>query len=74
MCTIVLLRSPGQAWPLLVAANRDEMLTREALPPGRHWPDQPDVVAGRDLVAGGTWLGLNDQGPVSYTHLRAHET
>lgn len=65
MCTIVLLRTPGHPWPLLIAANRDEMLSREALPPGRHWPDQPDVVAGRDLGAGGTWLGLNDHGLVA---------
>ena len=65
MCTIVLLRAPGQAWPLLLAANRDEMLSREALAPARHWPDRPDVVAGRDLAAGGTWLGLNDQGLIA---------
>ncbi len=65
MCTIVILRRPGHLWPLLVAANRDEMLSREAVPPGRHWPDQPDVIAGQDLRAGGTWLGLNDLGLVA---------
>ena len=65
MCTIVLLRRPGDGWPLMLAANRDEMLTRGTLPPGRHWPDQPEVVAGRDLEAGGTWLGLNDRGLVA---------
>lgn len=65
MCTIVLLRRAGHPWPLLVAANRDEMLTRAALAPGRHWPDQPHVIAGRDLGAGGTWLGLNDHGLVA---------
>ena len=65
MCTIVLLRRAGHLWPLLVAANRDEMLSREALPPGRHWPDQPSVIAGKDLSAGGTWLALSDQGLVA---------
>ena len=65
MCTIVLLRRPDHPWPLLLAANRDEMLTRSALPPSRHWPDQPQVIAGRDLEAGGTWLGLNDRGLVA---------
>ena len=65
MCTIVLLRRPGDGWPLMLAANRDEMLTRAALPPGRHWPDQPEVIAGQDLEAGGTWLGLNDRGLVA---------
>jgi len=47
---------------VLVGANRDEMIDRPALPPGRHWPDRPEVVAGRDLLAGGSWLGLNDWG------------
>ena len=65
MCTIVILRRPGHPWPLLIAANRDEMVSRRALPPGRHWPDQSDVIAGQDLDAGGTWLGLNDHGLVA---------
>ncbi len=65
MCTIVLLRRLGHPWPVLVAANRDEMLSRQATAPGRHWPDQPDVIAGQDLGAGGTWLGLNDHGLIA---------
>jgi uncharacterized protein with NRDE domain len=65
MCSLVLLRRPGEAWPLLLAANRDELLSRPARPPGRHWPDRPDIVAGLDLTAGGTWLGLNDHGVVA---------
>ncbi len=62
MCTLVILRRPDHAWPLLFAANRDEMLERPWRPPARHWPDRPDVVAGRDELAGGTWLGVNDHG------------
>ncbi|NKB50352.1 MAG: hypothetical protein GKS02_13425 [Alphaproteobacteria bacterium] len=62
MCTLVILRRPDHAWPLLLAANRDEMLDRPWQPPARHWPDRPDVVAGRDELAGGTWLGVNDHG------------
>ncbi len=46
----------------MVAANRDEMAGRPWRPPGRHWPDRADVVAGLDELAGGSWLGLNDQG------------
>ncbi len=46
----------------MLAANRDEMLDRPWRPPGRHWPDRPEVVAGQDELAGGTWLGLNDFG------------
>ncbi len=62
MCTLVLLHRPESDWPLIVAANRDEMEDRPWLPPGRHWPDRPDVVAGQDLEAGGSWLGVNDHG------------
>jgi hypothetical protein len=65
MCTLVLLRRPGHAWPLILAANRDEMASRPWSPPGRHWPDRPDVLAGRDDLAGGTWMGLNDNGVVA---------
>jgi uncharacterized protein with NRDE domain len=60
-----MLRRPGHAWPLLLAANRDEMADRAWAPPDRHWPDRPDVVAGQDLVAGGSWLGVNDHGVVA---------
>ena len=65
MCTLVLLRRPGHDWPLVVAANRDEMIDRPARPPARHWPDRPEVVAGLDELAGGSWLGLNDHGVVA---------
>jgi hypothetical protein len=65
MCTVVFLRRSDDAWPLLIAANRDEMGNRPWLPPARHWPDRPDVVAGLDELAGGTWLGINDHGVVA---------
>ena len=62
MCTVVILRRPEHDWPLLIAANRDEMLERPWLPPARHWPDRPDVVAGIDTLSSGSWLGVNDHG------------
>lgn len=65
MCTIVVLRRPDHEWPLILAANRDEMRDRPADPPGRHWPDRPDVLAGRDRLAEGSWLGINDAGLVA---------
>ena len=65
MCTLILLRRSGHAWPLLMAANRDEMADRPWRPPARHWPDRPNVVAGLDELAGGTWLGINDSGVVA---------
>ena len=65
MCSIILLFRPGHDWPMLIAANRDEMRDRPWDPPGRHWPDRPNVVAGRDRLAGGSWLGRNDEGVVA---------
>jgi uncharacterized protein with NRDE domain len=65
MCTVVLLRRSGHDWPLILGANRDEMATRPWKPPARHWPDRPEVVAGLDVEAGGSWLGVNDAGVVA---------
>ncbi len=62
MCTVVILRRPDHSWPVILGANRDEMIDRPWLPPGRHWPDRPEVVAGVDELAGGSWLGINDWG------------
>jgi hypothetical protein len=62
MCTVVLLRRPDHAWPIILGANRDEMRNRSWKPPARYWPDRPDVIAGLDELAGGTWMGLNDTG------------
>lgn len=62
MCTLVILRRPGHAWPLILAANRDERPSRPWRPPARHWPDRPEVVAGLDATAGGSWQGVNDHG------------
>jgi hypothetical protein len=50
---------------LVLAANRDELASRPARPPGRHWPDRAEVVAGLDVQAGGSWLGINDYGVVA---------
>jgi uncharacterized protein with NRDE domain len=47
--------------PLLVAANRDEYHSRAAQP-ARFWPELPQILAGRDLQGGGTWLGVNRNG------------
>ena len=47
---------------MLLAANRDEMSNRSWLPPARHWPERPNVVAGLDELACGSWLGVNDEG------------
>jgi len=48
-------------YPLILLANRDEFYDRPTAPAAR-WKDQPEIYAGRDLVAGGTWLGASDDG------------
>jgi len=65
MCSIVILFRPGHDWPVLIGANRDEMQDRPWRAPGRHWADRPEAVAGIDLLAGGSWLGINAQGVVA---------
>lgn len=58
MCLIAWRTAPAAPWPLLLAANRDEFHAREALPLHR-WTSLPRVIiAGQDLLGGGTWLGL----------------
>jgi uncharacterized protein with NRDE domain len=47
--------------PLIVAANRDEHYERPSEPPTL-WKAGPAIVAGKDLLAGGTWLGVNEYG------------
>ena len=61
MCLIVFAWRPGHALPLIVAANRDEFYARPSLPLAQ-WADAPQVYAGRDQEAGGTWLGVNADG------------
>ena len=65
MCTVITLQRPGHAWPLLLAAHRDERLDRAWDSPGAYWPDQPGVTAGRDKLGGGTWMGLNTAGVIA---------
>jgi uncharacterized protein with NRDE domain len=48
-------------YPLVVAANRDEFFARPTAP-AAFWPEQPGFLAGRDLEAGGTWLGITRSG------------
>ncbi len=61
MCLILFRFRPHTAEPLLVAANRDEFHKR-ASATAQFWEDEPLILAGKDLVAGGTWLGCSRQG------------
>lgn len=61
MCLIVFAWRAHPRYPLVVAANRDEYLSRPSSP-AHWWTDAPDLLAGRDLEAGGTWMGLSRSG------------
>ncbi|MDA0706276.1 MAG: NRDE family protein [Proteobacteria bacterium] len=61
MCLILIAFRSSAEYPLLVAANRDEFHARPTHP-AEWWADDQDVVGGRDLQAGGTWLGLHRSG------------
>ena len=56
MCTAILSLEPGA--PILLAGFRDELTDRAWQPPQRHWPGYPELIGGRDLLAGGTWLAV----------------
>ncbi len=57
MCLIVFAWQVVPSIPLIAAANRDEFYDRPAKP-AHWWEDRPDIYAGRDLLAGGTWMGI----------------
>jgi uncharacterized protein with NRDE domain len=63
MCTLALYFKVFPGYPLAVAANRDEHYDRPSAPPSII-ARSPTIVAGRDLRAGGTWLGINEYGLV----------
>ena len=65
MCTLLILFRPEHKWPLIIAGNRDEMLDRKWKKPFSHWHKYPSVIAGKDLLGGGTWLGINKYGMVA---------
>jgi uncharacterized protein with NRDE domain len=61
MCLVLLAWQAHPDYPLVVAANRDEFFSRRTAA-ADFWGDAPDVLAGRDLEAGGTWLGITRSG------------
>lgn len=61
MCLLVLAWDAHPRYRLVVAANRDEFHRRPTAP-ADFWPDRPDLLAGRDLEGGGTWLGVTRGG------------
>jgi uncharacterized protein with NRDE domain len=65
MCLLVVLTRTDPEHPLVLAANRDERLDRPAVAATVLSADRPRVIGGRDLLAGGTWLAVNEHGVVA---------
>jgi uncharacterized protein with NRDE domain len=61
MCLLVFALRTHPRLPLIVAGNRDEFHARPTQA-AHWWPDKPDIVGGRDLQAGGTWLAVHRSG------------
>ncbi len=66
MCLIAFAIGASPRWPLVIAANRDEFFNRPALPLAR-WQTAAghSIISGRDLQAGGSWLGLSATGRIA---------
>jgi uncharacterized protein with NRDE domain len=61
MCLVVVAFKVSRRFPLVIAANRDERHGRPANA-AAWWADRPQVFAGRDLAAGGSWLAIDRRG------------
>jgi uncharacterized protein with NRDE domain len=73
MCTLAIYFQATDSYPVVIAANRDEFLERPASPPTT-LSERPWIVGGKDLRAGGTWLGINQYGMVAGLLNRRSET
>ncbi len=61
MCLIALAYKQHPNYPFLLSANRDEFYKRPARA-AHYWDEHPQLLAGRDIEAGGTWLGMTTSG------------
>jgi uncharacterized protein with NRDE domain len=61
MCVVAIAINAHPRWRLVVAGNRDEYHARASAPLAR-WDDGSGIIAGRDLVSGGSWMGVSDSG------------
>ena len=72
MCVLALAWHAHPRWTLVAAGNRDELHERPARPLER-WDEAGQIIAGRDLASGGTWLGVSEQGRFAVvTNLRGY--
>jgi uncharacterized protein with NRDE domain len=61
MCLLIFAHQMSPGYPLVVAANRDEFNARPTVA-STFWTDHPSILAGRDLVHRGTWMGITRTG------------
>lgn len=72
MCVLAFAWRSHPRWQLIAAGNRDELHDRPAAPLAR-WNEPDHLIAGQDLLSGGTWLGVSEQGRFAVvTNLRGH--
>jgi uncharacterized protein with NRDE domain len=64
MCLVVVAVGVSRRFPLVIAANRDERHDRPATA-AAWWTDEPQLFAGRDLAAGGSWLAVDRRGRIA---------
>jgi uncharacterized protein with NRDE domain len=70
MCILFVAVNQHKNYPLIIAANRDEFFNRPTQE-SHLWDSKHRIIAGKDLQAGGTWMGINNQGYVaSLTNIR----
>lgn len=74
MCTLVLSFDPDAPTAALLIGVRDEYLDRAWVGPDRHWPQYPELLGGRDLLAGGTWLAVRSGTPRAASVLNGRGT
>lgn len=73
MCVVALALNCHPRWKLVLAGNRDEYHARASAPLGL-WSDAPHILGGRDLVSGGSWLGISEEGRLAVvTNIRSAE-
>ena len=63
MCLLLMALNTHATYPLILLANRDEYYERPSAS-ARFWAEAPSVLAGKDLRAGGTWLGITRKGRI----------
>jgi uncharacterized protein with NRDE domain len=77
MCLIVFANNILEDYKLIFAANRDEFYNRPS-EQAEFWNEYPDLLAGKDLQAGGTWMGITKQGKfaaiTNFRDLKSHRT